>query len=109
MLVRGRAVFSQRGFWVLTEPGCAGIPLAEVLENMKPKVPFQLVKDEKYRELQNLRDRSRHDIVVVEVEGRLDPIKKKARDLEEGGSAAIHISAYKYMLALRQVRVVQLQ
>jgi hypothetical protein len=108
VVIRGRAVFSPRGFWILTEPGCVGIPLAEALESVKPKVSFQLVKDEKYQELQNVRDRSRHDIVAIEVEGRLDRIGKKSPDVRKGGSGTIHISKYDYMLVLRQVRAVQL-
>jgi hypothetical protein len=107
VVVRGRAVFSPRGFWILTESGCPGIPLAEILQSVNPKVPFQLIKDEKYQELQNIRDRSRHEIVVVELEGRLDQISKKARNVREGGSGAIHISQYNYMLALRRVLAVQ--
>jgi hypothetical protein len=108
-VVRGRAVFSPRGFWVLTESGCAGIPVAEVLEGVKPKASFQLVKDEKYQELQNARDQSRNRQVVVELEGRLDRISKKTRNVEKEGSAAIHISKYEYMLVLRRVRAIQLE
>ncbi len=109
VVVRGRAVFSPRGFWVLSESGCNGIPLAEALKSVTPKVSFQLVKDDKYQELQNARDRSRHNPVFVEVEGRLDRIGRKARNVRNGGSGAIHIFKYDYMLVLRRVLVVQLQ
>lgn len=108
IVVSGRAVFSPRGFWVLSEPGCAGIPIAEILESVKPKPSFELIKDENYQELQKVRDRSRHDTVFVEVEGRLDRIGKKARDARNG-SAAIHISKYDYKLVLRRVREIQIQ
>jgi len=109
VVVNGRAVHSPRGFWVLTESGCAGIPLAEVLETVEPKVSFELVKDERYQQLQNARDRSQHEIVLVQVEGRLDHIGKKEREVGKGGSGAIHISRYKYSLALRRVLAVQVQ
>ena len=105
--VRGRAIFSPRGFWLLTEPGCAAIPIAEILESVRPKVTFELVKDENYRKLQDSWWQSRQSVIAVELEGRLDPIRKGLRDPWKGGSGALHMARYKYTLVLRQVLAVE--
>jgi hypothetical protein len=106
--VRGRLVFSPRGFFILSEPGCPAIPIADAGRAVEPKVPFEVLKDENYDKLKSTRSLPREDVILAELEGRLDSMSKVLRGSWKAGDAGLHLAQYKYRLVLRRVVALQM-
>jgi hypothetical protein len=107
IIVRGRITLSPRGFFMLSEPGCSAIPIADAGKDVRPRVAFDVLKDENYEALKKVRWRSRDAVITVELEGRLDRMSKVLKGSWKSGDAGLHLSQYKYRLVLRKVVALQ--
>jgi len=105
--VRGRIILSPRGFFLLAEPGCSAIPIADAGKTVQPKVTFEVLKDENYQELQSARWRSRQEVILVDLEGQLGSMSKVLKGSWKAGDAGLHLFQYKYRFVL--LRVVALE
>jgi hypothetical protein len=107
IIVRGRIVLSPRGFFMLSEPGCSAIPIADAGKDVRPRVSYDVRKDENYEALEKVRWRTRDAVITVELEGRIDRMSKVLKGSWKSGDAGLHLSQYKYRLVLRRVVALQ--